>query len=210
MALRMAVPAPPAQKTGAYHDQRDNRRFVAELAKGHGGALLDLGCHVGGFALHAARAGLDVVGVDRSKPALRAAASNAESNGLDDRVTWVEGDMFGPVDPLPEWASRTFGTVVFDPPKIAKHRKDVPRATQAMQRTTRALLSRLETTGFLVLCSCSQHLDANALGRVAAGAAAQSGVALARVATRGPGPDHPVAPGHLQGDYLRVSVYQRR
>jgi 23S rRNA (cytosine1962-C5)-methyltransferase len=31
-----------------------------------------------------------------------------------------------------------------------------------------------------------------------------------RVLALGPGADHPVAPGHREGDYLRVNVYQRR
>src|SRR5690606_36127415 len=61
--LPFRVPAPPSQKTGAYFDQRDNRRLVAELAAVRGEGLLDLGTHVGGFALHAARRGVRAVGV---------------------------------------------------------------------------------------------------------------------------------------------------
>jgi len=207
--LRFEVPTPPAQKTGAYHDQRDNRARVASLAATTEGAFLDLGCHVGGFATHAARAGVKkVVAVDRSVLALEFAARNAEQNGVRDRVSLVEADMFGPLD-APELAG-PFATIVFDPPKVASSRRDVPRAVSAMQRTTRLLLERLTPGGRLVLCSCSQHLDAVALDRVAAGAAASIGKAVARTARWGPGEDHPVAPGHPQGDYLTVHTYQPR
>ena len=74
---------PPSQKTGAYFDQRENRRWVARLAAAHGGALLDVGCHIGGFALHAARAGVRAVGVDASTVVLEHATRNAEASGLE-------------------------------------------------------------------------------------------------------------------------------
>lgn len=212
--LRFQATAPPAQKTGAYHDQRDNRAWVARAAAGigEGARVLDVGCHVGGFSLHAAQVAASVVGLDSSADALAHARTNAEANGLAARTRWVAGDMFAcfaqdEPDPL---LAGPFDLIVFDPPKIASSKRDVPRAVQAMQRTTRALLERLAPAGRLVLCSCSQHLDGEALDRVAMGAAAPRGEVLTRVARLGAGEDHPVAPGHLQGDYLRVRVYQRR
>src|SRR5690606_18573912 len=81
--LAFEVPAPPSQKTGAYFDQRANRRTIAHLARRQGGPMLDLGCHVGGFALHARKLGVRVVGVDQSKVALDYAARNATANDLD-------------------------------------------------------------------------------------------------------------------------------
>ena len=77
------------QKTGAYLDQRDNQRLVADLAARVGGPVLDLGCHVGGFALHAAARGLDAVGLDQSARALEFARGNAARNDLSSRTAWV-------------------------------------------------------------------------------------------------------------------------
>ena len=203
--LRFTVPAPPAQKTGAYLDQRDNRRIVAALARSSGGALLDVGCHVGGFALHAAALGVATVGLDQSARALACAAANAAANELTERCTWVQGDMFAPLeDPA---LAGPFGVVVFDPPRVASSARDVSRAAGAMTGALARLLPRVAANGFAVVCSCSQHLGSEVLDEVmlAAGAGPWT-----RVHALGPGPDHPVWPGHREGAYLRVNIYQQR
>nr|WP_255216168.1 methyltransferase domain-containing protein [Pseudenhygromyxa sp. WMMC2535] len=208
----MAAPAPPAQKTGAYHDQRDNRAHFATLLGGEAIdpelPVLDLGCHVGGFALAAARAGRRVVAVDQSRDALAHARKNAAANGLQDRVEFVSADMFGALDH--DALAGPFAAAVFDPPKIASSRRDLDRATGAMARTMTTLLSRLAPAGLLAACSCSHHLGGDALDRALWSAAERSGRACTRVASWGPGGDHPVWPGHVEGEYLRVAVYQRR
>lgn len=205
LGLEFTVPAPPAQKTGAYLDQRDNRAQIARLALVSGGRLLDIGCHVGGFALHAAALGIDTVGLDQSARALDHARSNAERSGLTQRTTWVQGDMFGALDD-PALAG-PFGVVVFDPPRVASSVRDVGRAAGAISGSLGRLLPRVQAGGFAVVCSCSQHLG----GEVLDAALLDAGHGTwTRVHALGPGPDHPVWPGHREGSYLRVHVYQRR
>ncbi|MCA9649515.1 MAG: class I SAM-dependent rRNA methyltransferase [Myxococcales bacterium] len=201
--LRMVVPAPPSQKTGAYLDQRANRRWVAALARHGEGPLLDLGCHVGGFGLHAAAAGVEAVGVDGSAAMLERAAEHARLNGLEG-LRFVEADMFGALDD-PRLAG-PFGTIVVDPPKLAARRRDVERAATAMQRLVARVAARLRVGGHLVLCSCSHHLGVDALDRSILAAAGS----WVRIAVRGADVDHPIAPGHVEGEYLRVATYQRR
>lgn len=201
--LRFEVPAPPAQKTGAYFDQRDNRSRVATLAAAHGGALLDVGCHVGGFALHAARRGVDVVALDRSSGALDHARANAAANHLAG-IRWVEADMFAPLRDEP--LVGPFGTIVFDPPKIAARRDDVDVAVTTITRVLAELGRRLAPRGHLVVCSCSHHLGREHLDR----AVARTELGFTRTLTLGAGADHPVALGHREGEYLRVNVYQGR
>lgn len=202
--LQFRVGPPPGQKTGAYFDQRQNHRIVADLAAAHGGPVLDLGCYVGGFALPARARGLDVVGADQSQSALDRAAANEAANGLRD-IRWIATDMFGPMDD-PTLAG-PFGTIVADPPKIARTKGQRDRAVRSLDKMVRRLVPRLADGGFLVLCSCSHHVGREQMDAVVAAAA--SG-ALTRVQNLGPGPDHPVWPGHVEGDYLRVNVYQRR
>lgn len=199
--LSFETPAPPSQKTGAYFDQRENRRWVARLAAAHGGALLDVGCHIGGFALHAARAGVRAVGVDASTVVLEHATRNAEASGLEG-LTWVEADMFGPLEAPP--LAGPFGTIVLDPPKVATNKNNVDKAVDAMRRLVGRVTPRLAPRGHLVLCSCSHHLGWDHLDRVMVRGR------WARVATLGAGPDHPVMPSHREGEYLRVAVYQPR
>ncbi len=201
--LRLVVSAPPSQKTGAYFDQRANRRWVAGLARDAGGPLLDLGCHVGGFALHAAAAGVAAVGVDQSAAMLERAAAHAQLNELTG-LSWVEADMFGPLED-PRLAG-PFGTIVVDPPKIAARRRDVDRAAAAMARMIARVAQRLRVGGHLVLCSCSHHVGREHLDRFVLAAPGE----WARVAARGADVDHPVAPGHVEGEYLRLAIYQRR
>ena len=202
--LRLQVPAPPTQKTGAYFDQRGNRRIVAHLARRHGGVLLDVGCHAGGFALHARKLGVSTLGVDQSASILEIARRNADANSLHD-TQWLQHDMFS------NWGdprlAGPFGTVVLDPPKIAAKKSDVDRACGAMGRLARTVAPRIESGGHLVLCSCSHHLGRDHLDRIAADLEPRR---WTRVLTLGAGFDHPVSPGHREGEYLRVNVYQVR
>lgn len=201
--LRFSVPPPPTQKTGAYFDQRANRRWVASLPQTRGGRLLDLGCHAGGFALHARARGSEVVAVDRSREVLEIAARNAAANGLDG-IRWVAADMFGPL--AEEELAGPFDVIVADPPKVAARKADVDAARVAIGRLVARLGSRLRPNGLFVVCSCSHHF-----GRAQLDAAVmRSGLRFARIGWRGADFDHPIAPGHVEGEYLRVGVYQRR
>lgn len=210
--LTFTAPSPAGvasfQKTGGYHDQRDNRARVAALIGGSliAGKLLDLGTHVGGFALAAARAGREALAVDQNRELLGYVQRNATANGLTN-VTTLAADMFG------ELSERElvgpFAALVFDPPKIANNRRELPRALGAMGRTLGRLLPRVVEDGFLIVCSCSHHLDGEQLDRVMLDIAPRCG-AWTRIAAWGPGMDHPIWPGHGEGEYLRVRVYQRR
>lgn len=204
--LSLEVAPPPTQKTGAYLDQRANRRVVAELAARVGGPLLDIGCHTGGFSLAAAQRGIEAVGVDQSASALARAQANAERNGLTG-LRFVAADMFGRLDD-PALAG-PFGAIVLDPPKLAARRSDAERAVGAMRRLVMNVAPRLRPGGVLVMCSCSHHVGADQLEGIALHAATPSR-AWVRIAALGADVDHPVAPGHREGEYLRVAVFQAR
>ncbi len=73
------------QKTGWFFDQRDNRAFIAGLARG--ARVLDLYCYSGGFAVAAAHKGAAaVLGIDSSEPALGLAAEAVRRNGVAERA----------------------------------------------------------------------------------------------------------------------------
>jgi 23S rRNA (cytosine1962-C5)-methyltransferase len=201
--LDFEVPPPPAQKTGAFLDQRDNHPVLADLAVTRGAEVLDLGCHLGGFAAQAARRGLAAVAVDASEAALAGAKKTFARAALRP-ARFVQADMFGP---LAEPAlAGPFGAVVIDPPGLAARKRDVPRAAAALAHLVARVGHRLLPHGYLVLCSCSHHLDGRRLDQ----AVLDSGLACSRIATLGAGPDHPISMGHEEGEYLRVLVYQVR
>jgi 23S rRNA (cytosine1962-C5)-methyltransferase len=203
--LVLEAPAAGPQKTGAFLDQRDNHQIVAGLAAAHGGPLCELGCHVGGFALHARAAGLETLGVDQSERALSYARRNEAENGLSGAV-WVAGDMFGPLDD-PRLRG-PFGTVVLDPPRILGARQGLGRALARLRRTVSLLLPRIASGGHMVLAACTQRISGDHLDALVADVSPAG--SFRRVLALGPGPDHPVLPGHIEGDYLKVRVYQRR
>lgn len=198
------APAPPAQKTGAYHDQRENRERFAALLHGRG-PVLDLGTHVGGFAIAAAVRGSRVVAVDQSAGVLEVVRQNAAANQVTERVEPVAADMFASLaDPR---LAGPFAGIVFDPPKIAATRRDVGRALGALTRTLAQLQARVLPQGLLAVCSCSHHLGEAELDRAMLDAS--GGTGWTRIAQWGAGPDHPILPGHAEGEYLRVRTYLR-
>jgi release factor glutamine methyltransferase len=71
--------------------------------------VLDMGTGSGVSALLAARAGSEVVAVDINPEAVECARANAVTNGLNDLITFVLGDLFEGVD-------ANFDLIIFDPP----------------------------------------------------------------------------------------------
>ncbi len=91
----MAVDIVGGHKTGFYLDQHDNRRRLAELAKGK--RVLNCFCYTAGFSLQALAGGAaEVVSVDSSGPALAIAQQNLALNPqlAAKRAKWREADVF--------------------------------------------------------------------------------------------------------------------
>jgi release factor glutamine methyltransferase len=74
-----------------------------------GDRVLDMGTGSGINAILAAAKSTDVLAVDINPHAVAAAAANAERNGVADRITVRESDVFAAVD-------GTFDLIIFDPP----------------------------------------------------------------------------------------------
>jgi 23S rRNA (cytosine1962-C5)-methyltransferase len=100
-----------------------------------------------------------------------------------------------------------FSIIVADPPKVVARRRDLDAARTGMRRLVDNLVGRLHPDGMLLLCSCSHHFGRRELDATVALAAPGR---LVRVSWRGADMDHPVLPGHTEGEYLRVGVYRRR
>jgi 23S rRNA (cytosine1962-C5)-methyltransferase len=190
------------QKTGWFFDQRDNRRFIASLARG--ARVLDLYCFTGGFAVQAARAGAGaVLGIDSSEPALRLAAEAAKLNAVGETCSFRRGEAFGEAARLVA-AGERFDIVIADPPAFAKSRKDVPAALRGYRKLARLAAALTANRGILFLASCSFNVGepefAEAVRR-GLGDAGRDGRIL-RVA--GAGPDHPVHPALPETAYLKT------
>jgi 23S rRNA (cytosine1962-C5)-methyltransferase len=195
------------QKTGWFFDQRDNRAFAAALARG--GALLDVYCYTGGFAIAAACAGAaGCLGIDASEPALVLAAKAAEANQVAERCSFRRGEAFGELEALANEPGR-FRAVVCDPPAFVRSRKDLNTGLRAYRKLARLGAALVEPEGFLFIASCSHNVEPAALrGEVARGlhAAGRSGRIIRESGAAADHPVHPMLPetGYLKAFFLQL------
>ena len=154
-----------------------------------------MNCLVNGGASH-------VTGVDMSESALALARSNAELNGVTDRLTLVKRDCFKALEELAA-AGERFDTVILDPPKLARHRQGVEAALRGYYSLNRSAISLLKPGGFLATCSCSGHVSHEMFLDALANAALHENRRLQVLESRGAAADHPTSVTCLETDYLK-------
>jgi 23S rRNA (cytosine1962-C5)-methyltransferase len=192
------------QKTGWFFDQRDNRRFVAGLARD--ARVLDLYCFTGGFAVQAARAGAtEVLGIDRSEPALALAAEAVAMNEVEGICSFHRAEVFGEAARLAATGER-FDVVVADPPAFAKSRKEVPAALRGYRKLARLAASLTARGGILFLASCSYNVGGAEFAEAARRGLADAGRSGRILRNAGAGPDHPVHPSLPESAYLKTTT----
>ncbi|MEE8444809.1 MAG: class I SAM-dependent methyltransferase, partial [Alphaproteobacteria bacterium] len=204
--IRFLADLAGGQKTGWFYDQRDNRAFTGNLARD--GRVLDVYCHTGGFALHAAAGGArEVLGVDRSAAALALAEQAAALNGFGACCRFLKADAFTALERLGRDGER-FDLVVADPPAFVKSRKDIKPGLRAYRKLARLCAGLVSPGGFLFIASCSHNVAGDSLAeQVGRGLAdAHRGGRILRRA--GAGPDHPVHPWLPESAYLKSLVLQ--
>ncbi|MCA1779597.1 MAG: 23S rRNA (uracil(1939)-C(5))-methyltransferase RlmD [Xanthomonadaceae bacterium] len=91
------------------------RRAIELMAPGPHEHMLDLFCGLGNFSLPLATRAGQVLGVEGEQSLVRAAATNAEANGLAN-ARFVTADLTQPVEQL-EWMKQRFDGVLIDPPR---------------------------------------------------------------------------------------------
>lgn len=192
------------QKTGGFLDQRENWAATAAWAARFGvKSALDVFTYQGGFALHLAHAvpGLQLEGVDGSRPALEAAEANFRRNRLPDQ-TWIEANAF---DLLRDYDQqrRKVDLVVLDPPAFAKSRSNLSAAIAGYKEINLRALKLLPPGGLLVTCSCSHHLDENGFLAMLQAAASDAQRGLVVIERRGQALDHPVLLAVPETRYLK-------
>jgi len=191
------------QKTGWYYDQRDNRAFMAALARDR--SVLDAYCYAGGFALAAAKAGArEVIGLDSSQPALTLAEESARANGL--TAKFVKGDVFDELERLGN-AKETFDIVIADPPPFVKSRKDLEAGAKAYRKLARLSARLVAKGGFLMLASCSHNIAPDRFASECALGIQRADRRARLIRQAGAGPDHPVHPMLPESAYLKALVY---
>ena len=204
--IKFWVDVKEGQKTGFFLDQKENRAAIAPFVKGK--RVLDCFTHTGSFALHAGKyEAAEVTGVDISEYACECASENARLNGLENTVHFVAANAF---DFLAEKsrAGEKYDVVILDPPAFTKSRSTVERARRGYKEINLRAMKMTEPGGFLVTCSCSQHISAAMFQDIVSDAANDARVQLRQVEFRTQGKDHPILPASPETQYLKCGIYQ--
>ena len=203
--VRFLVDVKNGQKTGFFLDQKENRAAIAPFVRN--AKVLDCFTHTGSFALHAAYYGAaDVTGVDISEYACECAAENARLNGLDN-VHFVAANAF---DLLKEkqTAGEKYDVVILDPPAFTKTRGAVESALRGYKEINLRAMKLLRDGGYLVTCSCSQHILPPLFQKMVQEAAEDTHTRLMQVEFRTQGRDHPILPALPETQYLKCGIYR--
>jgi 23S rRNA (cytosine1962-C5)-methyltransferase len=193
------------QKTGWYYDQRENRAFIAGLAKGK--TVLDAYSYSGGFGVAAAKAGArEVICVDSSAPALALAEESAAANGIANICKFFKNDVFEELERLAGLGEK-FDIVVADPPPFVKAKKDLEPGAKAYRKLARLAAQVTAPGGFLLLASCSHNIAPDRFASECAAGIFRGNRKAALIRQAGAGGDHPVHPLLPESAYLKALVY---
>jgi len=209
---RFALDIANGHKTGFYLDQRDNRRFFAELVRHFGvERVLNCYCYSGGFSVAALAGGAQhVLAVDSSAPALARAEANVAANGFDaSRHEVACADVNAQLRALLQ-DRRSFDAIVLDPPKLAPTVAHAERAARAYKDINRLALTLLAPGGLLFTFSCSGGIDVDLFHKIVAGAGIDAGVDGFVHARLAAAPDHPMTIEFPEGEYLKGLAIVKR
>lgn len=210
--LGFEVDVATGHKTGLYLDQQLNYELTSRFAKG--AQVLDCFSFVGGFGLHAARAGAARVHMlDQSAEATATAKRNAERNGLSATCTFETINVFdwlkshaatAPNEKVvPQW-----DLIILDPPSFTRNRASVPDALRGYKEIHLRALKLLKPGGVLATFCCSHHVDTSLFQDTVLSAAYDARRILRRIATFSQGPDHPVIPMIPETEYLKGFAFE--
>jgi 23S rRNA (cytosine1962-C5)-methyltransferase len=196
------------QKTGAYLDQRANRRRVA--AHAHGADVLDGYAHSGGFALSCLASGARAATlIDSSASAMQLARDQAARNGVNGRCHWQEGDV--PTELRRERAEgRSYDLVILDPPKFVHTEEQIQAGSRAYKDINRLGSELVRPGGVLATFSCSGHVDPALFQKIVASAVLEAGRDAQILERLSQPPDHPIGIHFPEAEYLKGLVLRIR
>lgn len=195
------------QKTGFFLDQKYNRLAVAKIAAGH--HVLDCFTHTGAFALNAARGGAaSVTAVDISDEAVSMTRENIRRNGLEDKVTAMQANVFDLLTDLADHKNHDYDFIILDPPAFTKSGHTVRNAIRGYKEINLKAMKLLPRGGYLATCSCSHFMRDDLFRSMLADAASDAGVHLRQIEGRQQSPDHPILWNVPETNYLKFYLFQ--
>ena len=187
------------QKTGFFIDQRENRKFLGELAKNK--KILNTFCYSGGFSIYALNAGAkEVHSLDSSQKAIDLVDENIELlvNQNIKHLSIAEDAM----DFIKEMEDE-YDIIVLDPPAFAKHMKVKHKALQGYKRLNTRAIEQIKPNGILFTFSCSQVIDNNLFRHMVLSSAIIAGRNVSILKQLHQPSDHPINIFHPESEYLK-------
>lgn len=202
--IQLQVDIENGQKTGYFLDQKSNRVLLRNIARDK--RVLDCFSHTGGFALNAAYGNAKAVtAVDVSNVALQQGYQNAKLNHLEDKIQFVQADVF---DYLENLKDNEFDIIVLDPPAFTKSRKTVNSAYYGYKNINMKAMNVLRNGGYLITCSCSRFMETKLFEQMLLESAKECGVTLRQISVTQQNSDHPILWTMDETSYLKYFIFQ--
>ncbi len=187
------------QKTGLFLDQRENHHYLSKFVKNK--SVLDLYTYMGGFALHAAKAGArKVTAVDSSDTAINQAKKNAILNKVE--IEFITADAR---DYLHQ--AKNYDVVILDPPKLIPSQKHLQQAKNYYRYLHRELFKVMRSGSLLMTCNCSSAISAVEFSKLVQSQALAVNKQVRQIASLGPACCHPTLPMFPEGNYLTAALF---
>ena len=193
-------------KTGFFLDQRPNRLWVQQNAKGK--KILDVFSYVGGFGIHALKGNAkSLTSIDISQHAMDVASENIELNKLDASLwTPLSMDAFIALENLIQ-NNEKFDIVIIDPPSFAKQSSEVSNALKQYERLARLGRELVAQNGTLILGSCSSRITLEDFQEAHKNANITTSHGWRHIHTTLHDDDHPIT--FPESNYLKTIFYRR-
>ena len=200
--LNLCVDVKNGQKTGYFLDQKENRASLQKFVKNK--SVLDCFCNVGGFSLCAKHYGAKkVTAVDVSPLAIETVQKNALKNNL--QIETICADAFEQLR-LFKKQGESFDVVILDPPAFTKTADKVQQALKGYKDINVQGLKLVKNDGYLITCSCSQHVSVDLFMRTIRQAVFESGKKAQMVELRTQACDHSSLLNTDESLYLKFAV----
>ena len=202
--VKLKVNIADGQKTGYFLDQKANHFAIRELCKD--AKVLDCCTHTGGFALSAAKAAKQVIGIDASDLAIQQAQENSKLNGYKN-TEFIVSDVFDYLIEAQENNDK-YDVVILDPPAFTKSKNSVRNASKGYKEINYRAMKILNNGGILVTCSCSEYMPKDLFMKIILSAGNDAHKRLKLVETRSQDKDHPIILGNNVSEYLKCFIFE--
>ncbi|MDE4541914.1 class I SAM-dependent rRNA methyltransferase [Thermoanaerobacterium sp. R66] len=204
--VKLLVDIENGQKTGYFLDQKENRAAIKKYVKD--ADVLDCFSHTGSFSVHALHYGAkSVETVDISETALDMAKKNVALNGYLDKCHFTCENAFDLLKKYDE-ENKRFDVVILDPPAFTKSKETVKDAIRGYKEINLRAMKILKKGGFLITCSCSQHISPDAFLNIIKEAAHDTRKNTRLIEKRTQSKDHPILLSSSETEYLKCLILQ--